>query len=52
MKNKAMFDISTINTDEFAQSLGLVLTPRIRFLQKHEKIQKEKERKLQRMYQP
>lgn len=43
-----MFDISKIDTTKYAQSLGLVLIPRIRFLQKHEKLLKEREEKLKR----
>ena len=49
MKNKDMFDISKIDTTKYAQSLGLVLIPRIRFLQKHEKMMREKEEKLKGM---
>ncbi|XP_067949872.1 probable ATP-dependent RNA helicase DDX10 [Watersipora subatra] len=50
MKNKAMFDINVVKPDEFAQSLGLAITPRIRFLQKHEKVQREKERRQREMW--
>lgn len=37
MKNKKVFDINQLDTDKYAQSLGLVLIPKIRFLQKQEK---------------
>ena len=47
MANKAMFDISKLDTDSYAQSLGLVLIPRIRFLQKQEKLESEKKNRLE-----
>ncbi|KAF5272992.1 hypothetical protein FQA39_LY07641 [Lamprigera yunnana] len=34
MKDKSVFDVHALDTDTFAQSLGLVVTPRIRFLQR------------------
>lgn len=33
MKNKEVFDVKTIDTDSFARSLGLIVAPRLRFLQ-------------------
>ncbi|KAG4075726.1 hypothetical protein HA402_003551 [Bradysia odoriphaga] len=47
MKNKKIFNVEKLNTDEFARSLGLVVVPRIRFLarlQKHR--QKNREQQL------
>ena len=32
MKNKAVFNVSSLDLDKFAESLGLVNTPRVRFL--------------------
>lgn len=32
MKNKKVFKVDTLNLDAFARSLGLVITPRVRFL--------------------
>lgn len=37
MKNKNIFNIYALDTDAFAKSLGLVVPPRIRFLQKMKK---------------
>lgn len=37
MKNKKVFDVESINFDEYAKSLGLVVTPRVRFLQRIKK---------------
>lgn len=34
MKNKQIFDVKALNTDAYANSLGLVVPPRIRFLQR------------------
>ncbi|KAK4881723.1 hypothetical protein RN001_005042 [Aquatica leii] len=34
MKDKSIFDVHALDTDSFAKSLGLAVTPRIRFLQK------------------
>ena len=33
LKNKEIFDVSKLDTDKFAHSLGLAVPPRIRFLQ-------------------
>lgn len=44
MKNKKIFNVEAINFDEFARSLGLVVTPRVRFLQRIKK-RKEKQEK-------
>lgn len=44
MKNKKVFDVESINFDEFAKSLGLVVTPRVRFLQRLKK-RKEQQQK-------
>lgn len=41
MKNKKIFNVESIDFDEFAKSLGLVVTPRVRFLQR---IKKRKEK--------
>lgn len=41
MKNKKVFDVESINFDAYARSLGLVVTPRVRFLQR---IQRRKEK--------
>ncbi|XP_011551069.3 probable ATP-dependent RNA helicase DDX10 [Plutella xylostella] len=35
MKNKEVFDIKLLDTDAYARSLGLIVPPTIRFLQKH-----------------
>ena len=43
MKNKKVFDVEYINFDEFAKSFGLVVTPRVRFLQR---LKKRKEQQL------
>lgn len=43
MKNKKIFDVESMNFDEYAKSLGLVVTPRVRFLQRIKK-RKEKQR--------
>ncbi|KAL2751484.1 putative ATP-dependent RNA helicase DDX10 [Vespula maculifrons] len=34
MKDKQVFNVKALNTDEYARSLGLAIPPRIRFLQK------------------
>lgn len=44
MKNKKVFDVESINFDEFAKSFGLVVTPRVRFLQRLKK-RKEQQQK-------
>lgn len=36
MKNKEIFDVKLLDTDAYARSLGLVVPPRIRFLQKYQ----------------
>lgn len=42
MKNKKVFNVEAIDFDEYAKSLGLVVTPRVRFLQRMKK-RKEKQ---------
>jgi ATP-dependent RNA helicase DDX10/DBP4 len=37
MKNKKVFDVEKINFDDYARSLGLAVTPRVRFLQRIKK---------------
>uniref|UniRef100_A0A1B6KQB4 ATP-dependent RNA helicase n=1 Tax=Graphocephala atropunctata TaxID=36148 RepID=A0A1B6KQB4_9HEMI len=37
MKDKKVFDVSALDPEAYARSLGLVVSPRIRFLQKHQK---------------
>lgn len=37
MKDKSVFRVEALNTDAFALSLGLVVVPRIRFLQRQQK---------------
>ncbi|XP_075226669.1 putative ATP-dependent RNA helicase DDX10 [Lycorma delicatula] len=44
MKDKKVFDVHKLNTDSFARSLGLVVSPRIRFLQRLQKNQIKKEK--------
>lgn len=39
MKNKKIFKVDSLNVDEYAKSLGLVVTPRVRFLQRIKKNQ-------------
>lgn len=39
MKNKKIFNVSALDTDAFAHSLGLATVPRIRFLQRQKKHQ-------------
>lgn len=41
MKNKKIFQVDAINTDEYAKSLGLAMPPRIRFLQRMRKNQEK-----------
>jgi len=36
MKNKQIFDVKSINTTKFAESLGLAVAPRVRFLERRE----------------
>ena len=45
MSNKAVFDVSKLDTDSYAKSLGLAVPPRVRFLQKREKLKKERDLK-------
>ncbi|KAL1435959.1 hypothetical protein MTO96_010721 [Rhipicephalus appendiculatus] len=37
MKDKTVFDVTKLDLDAFARSLGLAMAPRVRFLQKHMK---------------
>jgi ATP-dependent RNA helicase DDX10/DBP4 len=37
MKDKTIFDVKKLNSDSFAHSLGLAITPRIRFIEKSDK---------------
>lgn len=37
MKNKKIFNVESIDFDEYAKSLGLIVTPRVRFLQRIKK---------------
>lgn len=41
LKNKAVFDVFKLNTDEFAKSLGLAFPPRVRFLQRQLKMKQQ-----------
>lgn len=43
MKNKKIFNVDAIDFDAYAKSLGLVVTPRVRFLQR---LKKRKEKQL------
>lgn len=45
MKNKKIFKVDALNTDAYAQSLGLVVSPRIRFLQRLRKNQEKNTKK-------
>ncbi|XP_077487487.1 putative ATP-dependent RNA helicase DDX10 [Amblyomma americanum] len=45
MKDKAVFDVTKLDLDAFARSLGLAMAPRVRFLQKHIKELEAKEAK-------
>uniref|UniRef100_A0A336MAU9 ATP-dependent RNA helicase n=1 Tax=Culicoides sonorensis TaxID=179676 RepID=A0A336MAU9_CULSO len=38
MKNKKIFNVEAIDPDSFARSLGLIVTPRVRFLQRLKKL--------------
>lgn len=42
MKNKEIFKVQLIDTDAYARSLGLIVPPRIRFLQKYQTFDKQK----------
>lgn len=37
MKDKEIFNVHALNTDTYANSLGLAIPPRIRFLQRMQK---------------
>ena len=41
MKNKAIFDVTKLDMNSFAASLGLAVPPRVRFIQKHLKAKSE-----------
>ncbi|XP_014669514.1 PREDICTED: probable ATP-dependent RNA helicase DDX10 [Priapulus caudatus] len=43
MKDKAVFVVGALDTDAYANSLGLAVTPRIRFLRKYEKQQQQQQ---------
>ena len=45
MKNKNIFNVHSINTEKFAESLGLAVAPRVRFLDKQKKILAEQKKK-------
>ncbi|KAH7937985.1 hypothetical protein HPB49_019051 [Dermacentor silvarum] len=45
MKDKTVFDVTKLDLDAFARSLGLAMAPRVRFLQKHMKELEAKEAK-------
>ncbi|XP_061713973.1 probable ATP-dependent RNA helicase DDX10 [Cydia pomonella] len=42
MKNKEIFNVHALDTDAFARSLGLIVPPRIRFLQRYQKSEADK----------
>ncbi|XP_048239770.1 probable ATP-dependent RNA helicase DDX10 isoform X1 [Haliotis rufescens] len=42
MSNKAVFDVSKLDIDKFARSLGLAVVPRVRFLQRDQKRRQER----------
>lgn len=42
LKDKKVFDVTKLDIDKFAHSLGLAVAPRVRFLQKQLKMQKDK----------
>lgn len=42
MKNKEIFNVQLLDTDAYARSLGLIVPPRIRFLQKYQAFNKQK----------
>lgn len=44
MKDKSVFDVSALDTDSFASSLGLAIPPRVRFLQKWKKAKETKKK--------
>ncbi|KAJ0183055.1 hypothetical protein K1T71_001031 [Dendrolimus kikuchii] len=45
MKNKDIFKVQLVDTDTYARSLGLIVPPRIRFLQKYQTFDKQKKEK-------
>jgi len=45
MRNKAVFDVTKLRTEEFAESLGLAVPPRVRFLEKQMKIKEAQKSK-------
>lgn len=45
MKNKEIFNVEALDTDAYAKSLGLVVSPRIRFLQRIRKGQAKNQQK-------
>jgi len=45
MRNKAVFDVTKLKTEEFAESLGLAVPPRVRFLEKQMKIKEAQKSK-------
>jgi len=45
MKNKEVFDVTSINLGKFAESLGLATTPRVRFLDRQNKLKSKVIRK-------
>ena len=47
MSNKAVFDVTKLDVEEFSRSYGLAVSPRIRFLQKHKAIQEKMEQSKQ-----
>ncbi|KAH8021510.1 hypothetical protein HPB51_015906 [Rhipicephalus microplus] len=49
MKDKTVFDVTKLDLDAFARSLGLAMAPRVRFLQKHMKELEAREAKQKKM---
>lgn len=47
MKNKDVFDVQALDTDKYAHSLGLAVSPRIRFLERHIKQKNQSTKKPQ-----
>ncbi|KAI0242587.1 putative ATP-dependent RNA helicase DDX10 [Lamellibrachia satsuma] len=43
MSNKKVFDVTKLDVDKYANSMGLAVTPRLRFLQKYQKQQSLKD---------
>lgn len=48
MKNKKIFNVDALDTDAYAKSLGLAVSPRIRFLQRMRKGQAKNQKQTQR----